>query len=544
LISSPPLPSGLTRALLDGGAIIGTTAKGITHGPFKCFPAMDFDMKHSAHLNSSFISLQPCKVGRKGKIAKMPKPATDPMYVLRDIPGKGKGLIATRYIPMGTRILSEEPIITLPEYEVYEEYGAGGQTFRESLRKQVDALTPDQRQAFFLMHNPYTVKNTASENTTLRYFEIFRANALPLGKGEVGILLRACRVNHACDNNAQKHWNDNIKRHTVHALRDIEKGKEITIYYLGVVNSREARQAKLQTRFGFTCSCDLCSLPLDLSRETDKRLEEILKFDSLIGVGGLMGILSTPLRKLRYVDEQISLYNKQGPNDSGLPRAFLDAAQIAVANGDLSRAQIFFERAAIGKLVLEGSDGSEYLRNISLAQDPSKHELYGLSMKWKTTVDEFPQGLDSGAFEDWLWMREKPQQPGQLVDLRNQVTFPGFVGLPRDDYFDLEYYNNSGKPKRHWLFLAEIVDFGMLLRLEVHVKDVDGKKIPLFFYTDGRGSELERSKIQKGYTVAILYAQYHAFLYSEPGIRHEKPAHIKVHAIHYICHSRQQTQRA
>jgi SET domain-containing protein len=46
---------------------------------------------------------------------------------------------------------------------------------------------------------------------------------------EAGIFLDACRINHACDNNAQKSWNENIKRHTIHALRDIEKDEEITI---------------------------------------------------------------------------------------------------------------------------------------------------------------------------------------------------------------------------------------------------------------------------------------------------------------------------
>ena len=36
-----------------------------------------------------------------------------PVYAVEDVPGKGKGLIATRDIPKGTRIISKEPIITL-----------------------------------------------------------------------------------------------------------------------------------------------------------------------------------------------------------------------------------------------------------------------------------------------------------------------------------------------------------------------------------------------------------------------------------------------
>jgi hypothetical protein len=41
----------------------------------------------------------------------MSSAANDLMYALQQIPGKGKGLVATRTIPMGTRILSEEPVI-------------------------------------------------------------------------------------------------------------------------------------------------------------------------------------------------------------------------------------------------------------------------------------------------------------------------------------------------------------------------------------------------------------------------------------------------
>jgi hypothetical protein len=68
----------------------------------------------------------------------------------------------------------------------------------------------------------------------------------------------------------------------------------------------------------------------------------------------MMGFLSNPLRILRYIEQQIRLYNEQGPNDTGLPRAFNDAAQVAIANGDLVRARIFAEQAVQGSIVLGG----------------------------------------------------------------------------------------------------------------------------------------------------------------------------------------------
>jgi hypothetical protein len=72
------------------------------------------------------------------------------------------------------------------------------------------------------------------------------------------------------------------------------------------------------------------------------------------------------------------------------------------------------------------------------------------------------------------------------------------------------------------------MDFATFLRLQIEIKDVDGTTIPLWFYTDSRGSELVPAQVQKGYTVAILYAERHAFMYCEPGIRLEDPQMIKV----------------
>ena len=315
-------------------------------------------------------------------------------------------------------------------------------------------------------------------------------------------------------------------------MRDIYKGEEITIYYLGVHKNREARNEALQAKFGFMCLCRLCSLPLEQSQESDRRLDEIYRLDGLIGRGGIEGILSSPLRSLCYVDQQVRLYNEQGPDDAGLSRAFLDAAQIVIANGDLARGRIFAERAVSGWWTALGGDSMEVIEHGTLTRDPWKHELYGISMKWRTTVDEAPRGLEPSDFEDWLWKREKLKHLGELADLRSHATFPGFMDLLDENDVDLDFYESSDRvtyrPRRHWCFLGEIVDFATLVRLQMEIKDVDGRKIPLYFYTDGRGSELAPAQVQRGYTVAILYAQRHAFMFCEPGIRHEDPRMIKV----------------
>jgi hypothetical protein len=401
----------------------------------------------------------------------------NPMYALRHVPGKGRGLVAIKKIPRGTRILSEEPIITVPRGK------------------------PDSE----------------------------------------GLQTSICLINHACDNNAQKNWNEEIKRHTVHALRDICEGEEITIYYLGVYMNYKARQEALQEKFGFMCVCRLCFLPPEQSQESDRRLDEINRLDVLISQAGGERISSSPLQILRYVDQQVRLYNEQGLDDSSFPRAFLDAAQIAIANGDLARGRIFMERAVSGWATSHGDDSTEVIKYRAITQDPSTHTLYGLSEKWRTTVDEVPRGLEPSDFEDWLWRREygvataPSQKPGQLADLRRRATFPGFVDLPRDDSVDQSFYQSRDKinfwPRRHWCFLGEIsdfakvflLDFAKIFHLEMKIKDVDGRIAPLHFLLN----ELAPSQFQRGNTVAVLYAQRHAFK-GQPGILLEDHRAIKV----------------
>ncbi|KAJ3569174.1 hypothetical protein NPX13_g6170 [Xylaria arbuscula] len=413
-------------------------------------------------------------------------------YAIRDVPGKGKGLVAVQKIKKGTRILCEEPIIITPQGEPEIP------RLRVTVAQQVDALEPSLRQAFLSMRNIYPHENSVEK----LYWGIFQTNALPVENGEIAsaIFIEACRINHACDRNGQKRWNDNIKKHTVHALRDIEKGDEITICYLGVDMGRDSRMKTLEDKFAFVCSCRLCSLPAEEGRESDRRLDRIYQLDGLISRGLAFGaLLSSPLQMLRYVDEQVRLYNEQGPDDSGLPQAFFDAAQIVIANGDLARGRIFAERAVSGWRTNSGSDCKE-----------------------NTAVDEVPSELEKGAFEDWLWKRFVPQREGQPADLRNRSSFPGFSDLPTDggadrmDIFQDGVADDPHARPRHWCFLAEIVDYSLLLRLEMELKDVNEEMLPLFFYTEARGNELAPEDICRGYTVAVLDARHHKFRWDRP----------------------------
>lgn len=442
----------------------------------------------------------------------------DRLYTIQEIPGKGHGMVAATTIIKGTRILSESPLFRVPRS------GISKKRIRDSISKKVTVLPEEQRQAFLSLHNSFEDEDGPELGRV-------RTNALPLGSNATtgGIFLDSSRINHSCNPNAQNTWNENLQKLTIHANRNIEKGDEITIYYLTERRNRDDRLHALQTNFRFTCSCSLCSLPLDQRKTSDERWNEIQRLDDSIGNG--IGIVSSPLQTLHDVHKLLSLVDDEGFTDASVSRAYYDAFQIAITHGDIARARIFAERAASTRAIFEGNDSPAVQRMESLARNPSQHMAHGLSMKWRTTEDDIPKELGKDHFERWLWRKENPDV-SQYADLRNETAFPLFDDLPEENDISLDFYESANgfsyRPRKHWCFLAEIIDIEKFLRLRLIVKDKADRKVPIAFYTGDRGLELNPSYVQEGFTVAILYAEQHGFLDLSVGIRHESPTAIKV----------------
>ncbi|KAI2478116.1 SET domain-containing protein 5 [Pyrenophora tritici-repentis] len=296
-------------------------------------------------------------------------------------------------------------------------------------------------------------------------------------------------------------------------------------------DAREIRRKRLQDKFGFLCSCKLCSLPEEQSEQSDKRLARIDQLDELIGRDGMAMNLS--LRTFRYAEERIRLYEEQISGDAGLSRTYMDAAKVAIAKGDLARGRIFAERAVDGWRAGGGNDRKEVLEYGDLCKNPAKLSLDGLSMEWKTSVDEVPQGLNQSDFDDWLWRRWTKAYGEKMqcsTGFRDRAAFPSFAGLPNKGgfYGVHEESVNIDQPLKHWCFLGEITNFSSLAHLELELVDSDDKKLPLHFYTEQRGQEVDVAQLRVGYTVAILYAQRYRFVYGNPGIRHENPQMLKI----------------
>jgi len=196
------------------------------------------------------------------------QPATE-AYVLQPIPGKGKGLIATRAIKPGDLILSESPLFTTASL-------TNPATFEQDLAAIIKGLPKDGQRAFLSLHN----NNPSAEP----FSNIVRSNGYPLGpNSEIGAIFPlVARLNHSCRPNAQHAWNAARGLEVVHAVRDIQAGEEITLSYLAGGPFSE-RQTRLREYFGFVCRCEPCSLPAKALEASDARLKRAQSLDDAIG---------------------------------------------------------------------------------------------------------------------------------------------------------------------------------------------------------------------------------------------------------------------
>lgn len=107
------------------------------------------------------------------------------LYTIKEIPYKGMGFIAARKIEKGERILSEAPLIRVKRSTVSKTQ------VQERISREVAALSQDERQSFFALHNAFKDKET-------RELGIVHTNALPFGSNASAGGLCSSVANQSC----------------------------------------------------------------------------------------------------------------------------------------------------------------------------------------------------------------------------------------------------------------------------------------------------------------------------------------------------------
>ncbi|KAF1914204.1 hypothetical protein BDU57DRAFT_519067 [Ampelomyces quisqualis] len=314
-----------------------------------------------------------------------------PVFEVKEISGKGKGLIARCDILQGARILCEKPLLIAHPMPLF--------SLEQHLAARLKELSKESQRQFLTLHNNFPGKFPFSHT--------FKSNALPCGPGSStgGVYPTICRINHSCIPNSHNNWDSKSGQETIYAIKPIKTGEEITIPYNNG-GTREVRQASLKQSFDFDCGCPGCSRSPSAIRESDVRRKMIQKLDDAIGDPSRMQ--GRPADSLKDCQSLLEVLEEEFDGFAGVlvARLYYDAFQISIAHGDQARASAFARRSYESRVICEGEDSPETQRMKLLALKPATHSSAGaFSQKWKTAITMVPKDLGGAAFQEWLWQR-------------------------------------------------------------------------------------------------------------------------------------------
>jgi len=309
------------------------------------------------------------------------KPDCPPFKVTK-LPGRGKGVLATRKINVGEIIIEEMPLMVIdsPNCEVAvdvfkkefanlseesrhkvlslfdplndelklemqnsiseiekaideEQFSSGDQTDEKikEMTSQLESLSADLAS--------YAEEETEKTEAALR---IFSGNSIQVcevsslySSTEGGLYYQISMLNHSCNPNCVWSWvQGDYRRKVVRAVKTIKKGEEVVANYVDTeefnFGSREHRRSVLVDKFGFVCKCTECSLDcqeLELNEQQRKEVIENIKL-----VKDLMNKFEerATVSALKTGQETVKLVRELGLVYE-VPRVLLNCYQVATA---------------------------------------------------------------------------------------------------------------------------------------------------------------------------------------------------------------------
>lgn len=205
------------------------------------------------------------------------KMCKSPSFIMKELAGKGIGMVAKRKLYPGDLILAEKPLFFMPE-AVFEDVEAA----EEWLDKAVNNLSSQQREIFMCLSD---CRNPEDPN----YLGRFYTNCMYYDTSYTVVCPIMARANHSCKPNAEFVDRVDLGVNELRAMYVVEPGEEIMINYLAMAEEgcdvREVRRDYLRRFYGFQCTCRACTLQ-GKALEDEEALRENLK--ELQALGTLM----------------------------------------------------------------------------------------------------------------------------------------------------------------------------------------------------------------------------------------------------------------
>lgn len=125
---------------------------------------------------------------------------TEPLFVVLDVPHKGQSVFATRFIPAGTPLFQEPPIITVSNARATAKI--------DSLNHAFSLLSAERKIVYLSLCNSQLAPSAPISEEDIAVLGIWKTNTFVLdGEGIInGIFRMASRLNHSCRGGENSRW--------------------------------------------------------------------------------------------------------------------------------------------------------------------------------------------------------------------------------------------------------------------------------------------------------------------------------------------------
>ena len=203
--------------------------------------------------------------------------------MVKEFPGKGRGIVAARDIKMGEEIFKDKPLIKLAS-------DAKGMPldpeFMTSLKEQIEKLPAEAKSQYYKLTagtHPNIFNVSRSDFEVLKLF-LDNCKRCHQGKDQFSTAwyLNSALVNHSCVPNAalgklEPTGMDSDQE--LRAIKDISKGEEITFsYYHDMTrygSMLRKRKTNIKKNFGFDCKCPMCLGQVSCQEKILKKIIEL-----------------------------------------------------------------------------------------------------------------------------------------------------------------------------------------------------------------------------------------------------------------------------
>jgi len=180
-----------------------------------------------------------------------------PPFITKEVSGKGRGLVATRNLPLGFTLLTEDAVLVISTNNFnYDKLLADFLSKNKETRMEILKLYDGTEGTNEDLTD--TKKLVAKLDRIVEINSILRC--MVGQENTKNVYLKASLLNHDCRPNLTWHsLFEKKERILVNVLRKVEKGDELTVSYIKDENcpTRIQRKESL-VKYRFDCQCDIC----------------------------------------------------------------------------------------------------------------------------------------------------------------------------------------------------------------------------------------------------------------------------------------------